>query len=170
MKAVRTTRVTFIVIALLVTGFSQVRAQRSAGFHGWGPRGGVTINPDQFHFGAQFDFGDLAPQLMLLPNAEIGFGDGVTTLTPMFELDYRFREDWGSWNPYVGAGIGPVFSWANGRSNTDLGLAIQGGIARQLTSKPGFMFFEFKLGISDYPDVRFTVGWNFGKGAAPKKE
>jgi hypothetical protein len=154
-------------LALLCLSSSQALAQRSAGFHGWGPRGGVTINPDQVHFGVHFDLGDLAPRLMLIPNAEIGFGDNLTVLTPAFEVDYRFYDNWGSWNPYAGAGIGPVFAWYDGGgSNTDLGLTIQGGLARQLSSKPGFMFFEIKVGLADYPDVKFTVGWDFGKGGA----
>jgi len=151
------------VLALVCLFSSTAQAQRKAGFHGWGPRGGVTINPDQVHLGVHFDLGDLAKRLMLIPNVEIGFGDNLTVLTPTFEVDYRFYDNWGSWNPYLGGGIGPVFVWHdNGGSNTDLGLAIQGGIARQLTSQPGFMFVEVKVGLADYPDVKFTVGWNFG--------
>jgi hypothetical protein len=157
-----------ILVGLFLWVAAPAWAQRSAGFHGWGPRGGVTINPDQFHVGAHFDLGDLAQRLMLLPNAEIGFGDDFTVLTTMFEVDYRFYDNWGSWNPYLGAGAGPVFSWYNDASNTDFGLTVQGGIARQLSSKPGFMFFEIKVGLADYPDVKFTVGWNFGSGGQPK--
>jgi hypothetical protein len=137
-------------------------AQRPFGVHGGGPRVGVTINPDQVHFGGHLDLGDLAPRLMLFPNVEIGLGDNFTVVTPTFELDYRFRDDWGSWNPYLGGGIGPVFvSRDGGGDNTELGLAIQGGIARQLSSQPGFLFIEFKLGLVDYPDAKFTIGWNF---------
>lgn len=155
-------------LTLLALTASPAWAQRKAGFHGWGPRGGVTINPDQFHLGAHFDLGDLAPRFMLLPNAEVGFGDNLTVLAPSFEVDYRFYDTWGSWNPYLGAGIGPVFAWYDGGSNTDLGLTVQGGLARQLSSQPGFMFFEIKVGLADYPDVKFTVGWNFGRGGNTK--
>jgi hypothetical protein len=156
-------RVLAVVVTLLIFAAAPAWAQRSAGFHGWGPRGGVTINPDQVHFGVHFDMGDLAKRLMLIPNVELGFGDNVTVLTPAFEVDYRFYDNWGSWNPYVGGGVGPVFAWYDGgASNTDFGLTVQGGIARQLSSKPGFMFIEMKVGLADYPDVKFTVGWNFG--------
>jgi hypothetical protein len=109
------------------------------------------------------DLGDLAPRLMLFPNVEIGLGDDLTVITPTFEIDYRFREDWGSWNPYVGGGIGPVFVSSDFGDNTEFGVAIQGGIARQLSSQPGFLFIEFKLGLVDYPDAKFTIGWNFGR-------
>ena len=159
-------RILPVVWAVVCLSSVPAWAQRSAGFHGWGPRAGVTINPDQFHLGAHFDLGDLAKRLMLLPNAEVGFGDDLTVLTTMFEVDYRFYDTWGSWNPYVGGGIGPVFAWHDGGSNTDFGLTVQAGLARQLSSQPGFMFFEIKLGLADYPDVKFTVGWNFGSGGS----
>jgi hypothetical protein len=151
------------IIAMLALFVSPAEAQRAAGFHGWGPRGGVTIDPDQAHVGAHFDLGDLAPRLMLFPNVEIGFGDDVTVLAPMFEVDYRFTDSWGTWSPYLGGGLGPVFAWSDGSSSTDVGLTIQAGIARQLSSQPGFMFFEFKVGLIDYPEVKFTIGWNFGQ-------
>jgi hypothetical protein len=140
-------------------------AQRPFGFHGWGPRGGVSINPDQLFVGAHVDLGDFARHVQFFPSVDLGFGDDVTVLAPMFDVNYRFLEDWGSWNPYVGAGVGPVFSFVGGTSATDLGLTVQGGIARQLTSKPGFFFLEFKVGVLDYPDVKFTVGWSFGSAA-----
>ena len=54
---------------------------------------------------------------MMLPNLEISFGDNLTIIAPSFELDYRFRNDWGVWTPYLGAGIGPIFySVKNGGS------------------------------------------------------
>jgi len=149
--------------AILVAGTAS--AQRPFGVHGIGPRAGVTIDPDQIHFGGHLDLGDLAPQLMLFPNIEIGLGDNRTVIAPMFEVDYRFREDWGSWNPYFGGGIGPVFvSHDRGGSNTELGVTLQGGIARQMSRASGFFFMEFKLGLVDYPDAKFTLGWSFGSG------
>jgi hypothetical protein len=151
--------------AMLLTA-GTAAAQRPFGLHGIGPRGGVTINPDQIHFGGQLDLGDLAPQLMLMPNLEIGVGDDLTTVAPMFELDYRFLEDWGSWNPYLGGGIGPVFyHYDRGGDDTQLGISLQGGIARHLSRASGFFFLEFKLGLVDYPDAKFTVGWSFGSGS-----
>ena len=160
-------RMTFAIAACVLFLAAPAWAQRSAGFHGWGPRVGVTIDPDQVHGGVHFDLGDLAPRLMLLPNAEIGFGDNLTVLTTTFEVDYRFRDHWGSWNPYLGGGVGPVFHWhEGGGDDIDFGISVQGGLAKQLGSKPGFFFFEMKLGLADYPDVKFTVGWNFGSGGS----
>ncbi len=153
----------YLILLLIVTSASSLSAQRVFGLHGIGPRLGVTIDPDQFHFGGQLDLGDLAPQLMMVPNVEVGLGDNLTVITTMLEVDYRFRQDWGSWNPYLGGGIGPVFYDSDfGRSNTELGLTLQGGIARRLVSRAGFMFIEVKLGLVDAPDFKATVGWMFG--------
>src|SRR4030042_3569449 len=77
-------------------------SNRGVGFRGIGPRVGFTINPDQVHFGGHIDFGDLAGNLMMLPNVEVGIGDDVTTIAPSFELHYRFRADCGAWTPYLG--------------------------------------------------------------------
>jgi opacity protein-like surface antigen len=156
-------RALLAALCAVLLGAGTAAAQRPFGIQGFGPRGGVSIDPDQIHFGGQLDLGDLAPQLMLIPNIEVGVGDNVTVIAPMFEVDYRFLEDWGSWNPYLGSGIGPVFvSHDRGGDDTELGVTVQGGIARHLSRASGFFFLEFKLGLVDYPDAKFTVGWSFG--------
>jgi hypothetical protein len=158
-----------ILITMLIIGLfcsHKVFAEtRPVGFHGIGPRIGFTINPDQIHFGGHIDFGDLAENLMMLPNLEIGFGDHVTTIAPSFELDYRFRSDWGVWTPYLGGGVGPVFySFKNGGSSSKLGLYAQFGVGKGSSgSKSGHFFIEGKLGLVDAPDFKATVGWIFGK-------
>jgi hypothetical protein len=158
-----------IVFTSLIVGVLTVSAavagQRPAGFRGVGPRVGFTINPDQIHVGGHIDFGDLAENLMMLPNIEIGFGDNLTTIAPTFELDYRFRDDWGVWTPYLGAGIGPIFySWDHGGSSSDLAAYMQFGIGKgSVGSQSGHFFIEGKLGLADAPDFKATVGWTFGK-------
>ncbi len=156
------TQVAAIAVLLLALS-STSSAQRLFGLHGIGPRLGVSINPDQFHFGGQLDLGDLAPRLMMSPNVEVGVGDNVTVIAAMMDVNYRFRNDWGSWNPYLGGGIGPVFyNFDHGRSDSELGLTMQGGLARRLISRAGYMFLEFKVGVVKTPDVKMTVGWMFG--------
>lgn len=158
-----------ILLAILVVGLtcssSAFANKRSAGFHGIGPRVGFTMNPDQIHVGGHIDFGDLAEDLMMLVNVEAGFGDNLTLIAPSFEVDYRFRSDWGAWTPYLGAGIGPVFySWDNGGSSSDLGGYLQFGIGKgSAGSQSGHFFIEGKLGLADAPDFKGTVGWTFGK-------
>lgn len=152
-----------LIVALTVATSSLVAAPRTFGLHGAGPRVGVSIDPDQVHFGGHLDLGDFATRLMIFPSIEVGVGDDLTVVAPMFDIAYRFREDWGSWNPYLGGGVGPVFvSSDRGGSDSELGLTVQGGIQKRLTSQSGFMFLEFKIGLADYTDFKFTVGWCFG--------
>jgi len=163
----------FIVTLDVFFGFGAYANTRPVGFHGIGPRVGFTINPDQVHLGGHIDLGDIAGNLMMQPNLEIGFGDHVTTIAPSFELDYRFRTDWGAWTPYLGGGIGPVFySWKSDHpykhdwsssSWTGLGGYLQFGIGKgSSASSSGHFFLEGKLGLADAPDGKVTVGWTFG--------
>ena len=77
---------------------------------------------------------------MMVPNLEIGFGDHLTTIAPSFELDYRFRSDWGVWSPYLGGGLGPIFySFEHGGSNTDFGAYVQGGIMKGFEALKPFL-------------------------------
>ncbi|MBU0984459.1 MAG: hypothetical protein KKA42_11350 [candidate division Zixibacteria bacterium] len=164
--------ITSLVVGLLC-GPAALAGLRPTGFHGIGPRLGMTVNPDQFHFGGHIDFGDLAENLMIMPNIEIGIGDHLTTISPSFELDYRFRSDWGAWTSYLGGGVGPVFYsyqndyWHdNGHDShaTELGLYMQFGVGKgSANSQSGHLFIEGKLGLVDAPDLKFTVGWTFGK-------
>jgi len=152
-----------LMVGLLFT-LPALASYRGAGYRGIGPRVGLTLNPDQVHFGGHIDFGDLAGNLMMLPNLEVGFGDNLTTIAPTFELDYRFRSDWGAWTPYLGGGIGPVFySAKHGGSSSELGIYLQFGIGKGSSgSESGHFFLEGKLGLADAPDAKVTVGWTFG--------
>lgn len=158
-------RIFLAVLTLGLLGSPAALADtRSAGFHGIGPRLGVTLNPDQFHFGGHIDFGDLAANTMMLVNLEVGVGDNMTTIAPSFEVDYRFRPDWGAWTPYLGGGAGPVFySPEFGDSFSKLGMYLQFGVGKgSAGSKSGHFFIEGKLGLVDAPDFKATIGWTFG--------
>ncbi len=154
-----------VPIIILLFALTAAAGTRPVGFSGIGPRVGFTVNPDQIHLGGHIDFGEIAPNLMMVPNLEIGFGDDLTTIAPSFELDYRFRSDWGVWSPYLGGSGGPIFySVKHGGSDTQFGLYIQGGIMKGLTGRnTGYFFIEAKLGLVDAPDAKFTVGWTFGQ-------
>ncbi len=156
--------VTALFIGLLFAS-TAIAGTRPAGYYGLGPRVGFIIDPDQFHFGGHIDFGELTTNLMMVPNLEIGVGDNVTTISPSFELDYRFRSDWGVWSPYLGGSAGPIFySTKHGGSDTQFGLYIEGGIMKGFTARnSGYFFIEAKLGLIDAPDAKFTVGWTFSR-------
>ena len=156
--------INLFLIMIMTTSTTVCASMRPAGYHGVGPRLGLTVDPDQFHFGGHVDLGDLAPNLMMIPNLEIAIADNVTTTAPSFELDYRFRSDWRAWTPYVGGSTGPVFrSYGDGRTVSDLGMYLQVGMAKELSSlNPSRFFLELKLGLIQAPEARFTIGWIFG--------
>jgi len=133
------------------------------GFRGWGPRVGLTINPDQVHFGAHLDFGNFAQHIRFQPNVEIGFGDGLTLFAINAEAAYRFASRWDVWTPYLGGGIGVIIASASHGSHgssTDLGASILGGVEKGLANGNRF-FLEAKLGFVDAPDLKLTAGWTF---------
>lgn len=158
---------------ILITGFllflssSIVMAQDNRmGFRGWGPRMGLTVDPDQLHFGAHADFGYIAERLRFQPNFELGVGDNMTLAATNFEVNYRFRKDWDVWTPYLGGGIGVLFiDRESGRfgdeSQSEVGVSILGGIEKAISARDRF-FLESKLKFVDMPDLKLTMGWTFG--------
>ncbi len=134
------------------------------GFRGWGPRIGLSVDPDQVHFGAHLDLGQLANRVRFQPNVEFGFSDRLKLATFNAEAAYRFSGRWDVWSPYLGGGVGAniksVDHSSNNSSHTDIGLSVLGGIERALSSRDRF-FIEMKFSLNDVPDAKVTVGWTF---------
>ncbi|MFH1311938.1 MAG: outer membrane beta-barrel protein [Candidatus Eisenbacteria bacterium] len=134
------------------------------GFRGWGPRVGLSLDPDQVHFGAHLDFGNFARHVRFQPNVELGFGDDMKIFTVNAEAAYRFRSQWDVWTPYLGGGLGANIksfdNVGNNNSQTDLGVNLLGGIERGLSNGDRF-FIEGKFSLNDVPDAKVTVGWTF---------
>jgi hypothetical protein len=134
------------------------------GFRGWGPRVGLSLDPDQIHFGAHLDFGNFAKHVRFQPNVELGFGDNVKLFTVNAEAAYRFSSNWDVWTPYLGGGLGAnIASFDNGKrsdSETALGVNLLGGIEKGLSNGDRF-FIEGKFSLNDAPDAKVTVGWTF---------
>ena len=167
MKKILTITVLAFALALasapVVTRADMDDPGTKVGFRGWGPRVGLTFNPDQFHFGAHMDFGNFAQHIRLQPNVEIGFGDNLTLFAVNGEAAYRFASRWDVWTPYLGGGIGAnIYSADKGDrgTETDFGASILGGIEKGLTNGARF-FIEAKVGLADAPDLKTTVGWTF---------
>jgi hypothetical protein len=123
-------------------------------------RAGVSVDPDQFYFGGHYETNALADRLRFKPNLEVGIGDDVTLVAVNMEFVYKFpnRGDWGLY-----AGGGPavnIYSFDRGGSDDDTetegGLNFLIGVEQQRG-----LFFEFKVGAIDSPDVKFGVGWTF---------
>ena len=159
-----------LTFALALAGPDIAFAQDDAGsggelgFRGWGPRVGLTLDPDQVHVGAHMDYGVFGPRVRFQPNIEAGFGNDLTLVAFNFEAAYRFRDRWDAWTPYLGGGLGLNWwnydSGPNNYSDTDLGASLLGGIERGLKNGNRF-FLEVKLGLADSPDAKFTAGWTF---------
>lgn len=159
-------RILAIVVAVLavVPAFAtDAAAQGSIGFRGWGPRVGLTADPDQVHFGAHLDFGHFAEHVRFQPNFELGVGDDFTVGALNFEASYRFLSRWDAWSPYLGGGLGVNFIGRDGvgeDTSTEAGFNVLGGIERGLATGDRF-FTEAKFGVTESPDFKLTAGWTF---------
>lgn len=116
------TRTILMAAALAVTvsaGLALAGPDTDVGFAGWGPRVGLSLDPDQIHFGAHIDFGNFAKHVRFQPNMEMGFGDNLKLFTLNAEAAYRFSSQWDVWTPYLGGGIGAnIKSVDNGGATT----------------------------------------------------
>ena len=134
------------------------------GFRGWGPQLGLSLGPDQIHFGAHLDFGQFKSHIRFQPNVEFGFRDNLRLTTFNLEAAYRFSQRWDLWSPYVGGGAGANVksggAASNSGSRTDIGLNAIIGLERGLSSGDRF-FIETKTSLNDVPDAKVTVGWTF---------
>lgn len=151
-------RRTIVIVASFTLALMLAQAG-AANAVGWGPRLGLTMQPDQVHFGAHLDAGYPADQLRFQPNFEIGFGDNRDLAAFNFDMLYIFNTDMGSWSPYLGGG--PALNIVDrGNSDLDAGLNAVGGIERGLSSGGRFLT-ELRFGLIDAPDLKWTVGWTF---------
>ena len=143
---------------------------------GWGPRAGVTLDPEQVHVGMHFDLGDIAERVRLQPNVEVGFGDDMILVAINPEVFYLFMPH-DRWTPYAGGGLGiNIRSWDDkvvatsnpprigkvDETETDIGLNLLGGVETKISDRTKF-FGEIKFGVGDSPDAKFTVGLTFLK-------
>lgn len=144
--------------------FGQSYFADEVGYRGWGPRLGLSLNPDQVHFGAHLDFGQFADHVRLQPNLELGFGEDVKLFTINAEAAYRFNSRWELWSPYLGGGLGAnIKSMDVGDSNesqTDIGVNLLAGVEKGLSNGDRF-FLEGKVSLNDVPDFKVTAGWTF---------
>lgn len=164
MRNYRILLIAAVMAVALAPAIAQADSDSDIGFRGWGPRGGLSVNPDQFYVGAHLDFGNFARHVRFQPNVELGLGEDVNLFTVNAEAAYRFSETWDVWTPYLGGGLGMNFkSFEHGGgddSETDLGVNLLGGIEKGLDNGDRF-FVEGKLSLNDVPDVKIGVGWTF---------
>jgi len=131
---------------------------------GFGIRAGVSISPEQFHFGGHFETGPLLDRLSFRPNFEVGIGSDVTAVTLNFEFAYHILINNKPWWIYVGAGPAVnIFRYDDDRRGSGRnGTEAEGGfnILLGVEHRDG-LFGELKVGALDSPDLKFTVGYTF---------
>ena len=138
--------------SLLIVSAFMVLVAATPVFAGPGIHLGASIDPDDFLIGLRFRSKPIQENFVIVPNAEVGFGD-VTMIAGNLDAHFNIKTN-SEYAPYVGAGFTVNwFDW-EGDSDTEIGGSILGGI--QLNSK---WFFETKLGLGDVPDWKFIVGF-----------
>lgn len=156
-----------VLLAAVLPGAAFAQASHTGGpvATAWGPRIGFGSSPDQLLVGAQLELGEMAPDLTIIPNAEIGVGDNVTTLSLSGDVHYHFNVRTSAWRPYIGAGLTFIHASFDAPpgfddSTTDLGATIIGGAI--VPTQSGSRFFtELHLGLGDVHDFKLMAGWNF---------
>jgi hypothetical protein len=121
-----------------------------------GIRAGVSSDPGQFFFGGHVETNPLMKNLTFRPNVEIGLGDDITTVALNIEFAYWIPLDNKSWRLYVGGGPAANFYDTEGDSDVRGGFNLLVGGQHN-----GGLFVEFKVGLVDSPEVKFTVGYAF---------
>ena len=92
------------IVVFLLSGAAL--ADGALGFHGWGLRGGLSVDPDQVFLGAHIDFGEFVENLRFTPNITVGFGDNITVISinPDVELNLGLDD-----TPDLKAAVGFTF-------------------------------------------------------------
>ena len=120
-----------------------------------GVRAGVSVDPDQFYFGAHAQTEPIIDRLRFRPNVEIGLGDDTTLVGFNVEFAYFFptRSPW-----HLYAGGGPALNVINRDDDT----RAEGGLNALVgVEHSRGLFFEFKIGAFDSPEFKFGVGYTW---------
>lgn len=140
-------------------------AAASAGSYTYyGPQLGFSQGPDQFVVGGHLQWSSVAPRLDFAPGIDLGFGNSHTLVSVNGDFHYRIATS-GTWQPYVGGGIGMHFESASSASRSSPGDTQAGGhfIAGATVPTQGRsrFFTELKLGFGNGPDLKAVAGWNY---------
>jgi len=150
-----------ILIALLLVALS-VGAASAAG-RPLGLRAGYSLDPNQITIGLHTRLDKPTPEIRLYPNMEIGFGDDITLFSVGLAGRYRiYNHELHGYEPYLGleAGFNSLHYSDDhgGGSDGKAVVSLLGGLQKTLSLERR-IFFEMKLGLSDYaPDVKLIAG------------
>jgi len=154
------------VIAALLFSTAANLARAAVSGAEFGPRIGVSSDPDQMVLGGQLEFPEFAPHMTVDPNVELGFLDNRTVVSLNADFYYHFAIQSSAWAPYAGMGLSvnvtqfenDVFGNSNSESNAGANLVLGAGVP----TRSGNRFFgELRVGLGDIPALKFMAGWNF---------
>jgi hypothetical protein len=141
-------------------------AQEEMGFFGYGARLGGSVDPDQLTVGGYVKLGKMTQMFSFRPSVDLGFGDNLFTVAGNVDAQVDFVDIEGTYKPFVGGGLGLIYYNAEGDygggddSDTEIGVNLYGGVERAFGSyNRGYA--EFRIGIDDLPDFKFTFGYGF---------
>lgn len=147
------------VVSFLLAAMACVLTPSTAAAQGPGVRGGISLDPDQFYFGGHYETSALIDRLHFRPNVEAGLGDDLRLVALNFDFVYKFprRSAWGFY-----AGAGPAVNFYSIERGNDRDTESEAGLNFLLgVEQSSGLFFEFKIGAIDSPELKFGVGWTF---------
>ena len=124
---------------------------------GFGIRGGLSIDPDQVYFGGHYNVNDVADNLRIVPNVELGLGSDLTLWCLNGDVLYDFGNSPWSVGGELGLNIWKFDGWS---STSKLGLSAVGNYRISLNSGD-FLILEAKINLTSSPNWKFGVGYNF---------
>lgn len=120
-----------------------------------GVRAGASVDPDQFYFGGHVETNPIADRVRFRPNVEVGLGNDIKLVAFNVELAYHFPEQ-RDWHFYAGGGPALNIIDTPAETTTAGGVNVMVGVAHSQG-----LFFEFKVGFIDSPNVKIGVGYTF---------
>jgi hypothetical protein len=158
-----TLKSSLLIVMVLVLAASEGSAQSEptpSGL-GLGVRAGLGLDPDQFVVGAQFSLGKTLSIARIVPSADIGFGDNVTTILFNADLLLRLNVEGTSFGFYGGGG--PTLAFIDRKdagSDWQLGLTLTVGAQVPIFPKNATNI-EARIGLGKIPDFRLLFAFIF---------
>ena len=124
---------------------------------GFGIRGGLSVDPDQVYIGGHYNVSDVAENIRIVPNIELGLGNDLTLWCLNGDVLYDFGDS--PWS--VGGELGlNIWKFDGLTSVSKLGLSAVGNYRITLNSGD-FLTLEAKISLTSSPDWKFGVGYSF---------
>src|SRR5262249_19836206 len=132
----------------------------------FGPRFGMSIDPDQVVLGGQFMTAELAPRITFDPNLELGIGDHQTVVAIAMDGHYHLTLQDSDWAPYVGFGVAVNFVSRDVpepfRDESDTAVGGNLILGTTVPTRSSAVFFaEAKVGVGDedlVPSLKLLAG------------